>query len=76
MYILQYLTVSPCLYQWFQEQGFTMLVLKKNLRASERFPYPVRIEAVLELIDQFPVRKLEKITRKGSNLRFHYTAIY
>ncbi|KAI4816561.1 hypothetical protein KUCAC02_008884 [Chaenocephalus aceratus] len=52
-----------------QEQGFTMLVLKKNLRASERFPYPVRIEAVLELIDQFPVRKLEKITRKGSNLR-------
>ncbi|KAK5851930.1 hypothetical protein PBY51_023443 [Eleginops maclovinus] len=52
-----------------QEQGFTMLVLKKNIRASERFPYPVRIEAVLELIDQFPVRKLEKMTRKGSNLR-------
>ncbi|KAK1883520.1 Coiled-coil domain containing protein 80 [Dissostichus eleginoides] len=52
-----------------QEQGFTMLVLKKNLRASEHFPYPVRIEAVLELIDQFPLRKLEKITRKGSNLR-------
>ncbi|KAJ4926018.1 hypothetical protein JOQ06_008203 [Pogonophryne albipinna] len=52
-----------------QEQGFTMLVLKKNLQASERFPYPVRIEAVLELIDQFPVRKLEKMTRKGSNLR-------
>ncbi|TNN71366.1 Coiled-coil domain-containing protein 80 [Liparis tanakae] len=52
-----------------QEQGFTMLVLKKNLRVSERFPYPVRVEAVLELIDQFPVRKLEKMTRKGSNLR-------
>lgn len=52
-----------------QEQGFTMLVLKKNLRVSERFPYAVRVEAVLELIDQFPVRKLEKMTRKGSNLR-------
>ncbi|XP_038590666.1 coiled-coil domain-containing protein 80 isoform X1 [Micropterus salmoides] len=52
-----------------QEQGFTMLVLKKNLRVSERFPYPVRIEAILELIDQFPMRKLEKMTRKGSNLR-------
>ncbi|XP_074546061.1 coiled-coil domain-containing protein 80 [Halichoeres trimaculatus] len=51
------------------EEGFTMLVLKKNLRVSERFPYPVRVEAVLELIDQFPVRKLEKMTRKGSNLR-------
>ncbi|KAK2819062.1 hypothetical protein Q5P01_024623 [Channa striata] len=52
-----------------QEQGFIMVVLKKNLRVSERFPYPVRVEAVLELIDQFPMRKLEKITRKGSNLR-------
>ncbi|XP_060917543.1 coiled-coil domain-containing protein 80 [Labrus mixtus] len=52
-----------------QEEGFTMLVLKKNLRVSERFPYPVRVEAILELIDQFPVRKLEKMTRKGSNLR-------
>ncbi|KAM6901296.1 coiled-coil domain-containing protein 80 [Lycodopsis pacificus] len=52
-----------------QEQGFTMLVLKKNLRVSERFPYPVRVEAILELIDQLPVRKLEKMTRKGSNLR-------
>uniref|UniRef100_G3PZ08 Coiled-coil domain containing 80 like 2 n=1 Tax=Gasterosteus aculeatus aculeatus TaxID=481459 RepID=G3PZ08_GASAC len=52
-----------------QEQGFTMLVLKKNLQVSERFPYPVRVDAILELIDQFPVRKLEKMTRKGSNLR-------
>ncbi|XP_035524147.1 coiled-coil domain-containing protein 80 [Morone saxatilis] len=52
-----------------QEQGFTMLVLKKNLRVSERFPYPVRVEAILELIDNFPMRKLEKMTRKGSNLR-------
>ncbi|KAG8010655.1 Coiled-coil domain-containing protein 80, partial [Nibea albiflora] len=52
-----------------QEQGFTMLVMKKNLRVSERFPYPVRVEAILELIDHFPMRKLEKMTRKGANLR-------
>ncbi|CAJ1070800.1 coiled-coil domain-containing protein 80 [Xyrichtys novacula] len=52
-----------------QEEGFTMLVLKKNLHVSERFPYPVRVEAILELIDQFPMRKLEKMTRKGSNIR-------
>ncbi|XP_037607814.1 coiled-coil domain-containing protein 80 [Sebastes umbrosus] len=63
-------TVSKLLhYLELTSQEFTMLVLKKNLRVSERFPYPVRVEAVLELIDQFPVRKLEKITRKGSNLR-------
>lgn len=47
-----------------------MLVVKKNLQVSERFPYPVRVEAVLELIDQFPMRKLEKITRKGKKQRF------
>ncbi|XP_063336759.1 coiled-coil domain-containing protein 80 [Pelmatolapia mariae] len=52
-----------------QEQEFTMLVIKKNLRVSERFPYPVRVEAVLEVIDQFPMRKLEKMTRKGSHFR-------
>lgn len=52
-----------------QEKTFTMLVMKKNLRVSERFPYPVRVEAILELIDQFPMRTLEKMTRKGSNLR-------
>ncbi|XP_061554788.1 coiled-coil domain-containing protein 80 isoform X2 [Phycodurus eques] len=52
-----------------QDQAFNMLVLKKNLRVSERFPYPVQIEAVLEVIDQLPMRKLEKITRKGANLR-------
>ncbi|XP_074474700.1 coiled-coil domain-containing protein 80 [Sebastes fasciatus] len=63
-------TVSKLLhYLELTSQEFTMLVLKKNLRVSEHFPYPVRVEAVLELIDQFPVRKLEKITRKGSNLR-------
>lgn len=47
-----------------------MLVVKKNLRVSERFPYPVRVEAILELIDQFPVRKLEKMTRRVPLVRF------
>lgn len=47
-----------------------MLVVKKNLRVSERFPYPVRVEAILELIDQFPVRKLEKMTRRVPHVRF------
>lgn len=50
-----------------------MLVVKKNLRVSERFPYPVRVEAVLELIDQFPVRKLEKMTRRGPRVRFLFS---
>ncbi|XDV38624.1 hypothetical protein PO909_007986 [Leuciscus waleckii] len=44
---------------------FSMLILKKNMRVSERFPYPVRVEAILEVIDQLPVRKLEKVARKG-----------
>lgn len=48
--------------------------MKKNLRVSERFPFPVRVEAILEVIDQFPMRKLEKMTRKGSQLRLHYTS--
>ncbi|KAM7392999.1 hypothetical protein PAMA_007899 [Pampus argenteus] len=52
-----------------QDQAFSMLIMKKNLLVSERFPYPVRVEAILELIDQFPMRKLEKMTRKGSNMR-------
>lgn len=50
-------------------QEFNMLVMKKNLRVSESFPYPVRIEAIFEVIDQFPMRKLEKMTRKGPNMR-------
>lgn len=49
-----------------------MLVMKKDLRVGERFPYPVRVEAVLELIDQLPARRLDKMTGKGSDLRcFH-----
>ncbi|MEQ2255995.1 hypothetical protein ILYODFUR_019608 [Ilyodon furcidens] len=64
--LLHYLELSS------QEQTFTMLVMKKNLQVSDRFPYPVRVEAILELIDQFPLRKLEKMTRKGSTLRYTY----
>uniref|UniRef100_A0A6Q2Y927 Coiled-coil domain containing 80 like 2 n=1 Tax=Esox lucius TaxID=8010 RepID=A0A6Q2Y927_ESOLU len=55
------------------DQGFSMLVMKKNLRVSESFPYPVRVEAVLEVIDQFPMRKLEKLTRKGSSMKCKMT---
>ncbi|XP_061822355.1 coiled-coil domain-containing protein 80 [Nerophis lumbriciformis] len=54
--------------QLTQDQAFNMLVLKKNLRVSERFPYPVRVAAILEVIDQLPARKLEKITRRGSRI--------
>lgn len=64
--------LTCALHQTFQDQTFSMLVIRKNLRASERFPYPVRVEAILELIDQFPQRKLEKMTRKGSNSRYYY----
>ncbi|XP_055009817.1 coiled-coil domain-containing protein 80 [Boleophthalmus pectinirostris] len=52
---------------------FIMLVIKKNLRTSERFPYPVRVEAIFEMIDQFPKRKLEKMTRQGPNMRCKLT---
>ncbi|XP_072228408.1 coiled-coil domain-containing protein 80 [Leuresthes tenuis] len=52
-----------------QENTFTMLVMKKTLRVGGHFPYPVRVEAILELIDQFPGRNLEKMTRTASNLR-------
>uniref|UniRef100_A0A673IQF2 Coiled-coil domain-containing protein 80-like n=1 Tax=Sinocyclocheilus rhinocerous TaxID=307959 RepID=A0A673IQF2_9TELE len=52
-------------YLELEDHTFSMLILKKNMRVSERFPYPVRIEAILEVIDQLPVRKLEKVARKG-----------
>ncbi|TRY99396.1 hypothetical protein DNTS_002011 [Danionella cerebrum] len=52
-------------YLELEDQTFSMLILKKNMRVGERFPYPVRVEAVLEVIDQLPVRKLEKLARKG-----------
>ncbi|KAG9342601.1 hypothetical protein JZ751_016036 [Albula glossodonta] len=49
-----------------EDQTFGMLILKKNLKVGERFPYAVRVAAVLEVIDQLPVRKLEMMTRKGA----------
>ncbi|XP_067280327.1 coiled-coil domain-containing protein 80 [Pseudorasbora parva] len=52
-------------YLELEDHTFSMLILKKNMRVSERFPYPVRVEAVLEVIDQLPVRKLERVARKG-----------
>lgn len=56
-----------------EDQTFSMLILKKNMRVSERFPYPVRVEAILEVIDQLPVRKLEKVARKGSPIKCKIT---
>lgn len=47
------------------EQTFCMVILKKNLQESIRFPYPVRVQAVLEAIDQMPLRKLERLTGKA-----------
>ncbi len=52
-------------YLELEDHTFSMLILKKNMRVCERFPYPVRVEAILEVIDQLPVRKLEKVARKG-----------
>ncbi|KAI1882007.1 hypothetical protein AGOR_G00246240 [Albula goreensis] len=53
-------------YLELEDQTFGMLILKKNLKVGERFPYAVRVAAVLEVIDQLPVRKLEMMTRKGA----------
>ncbi|XP_054981165.1 coiled-coil domain-containing protein 80 [Sorex araneus] len=48
------------------EKGkFGMVLLKKTLQVEERYPYPVRLEALYELIDQGPIRKIEKIRQKG-----------
>ncbi|XP_076974504.1 coiled-coil domain-containing protein 80 [Tamandua tetradactyla] len=48
------------------EKGkFGMVLLKKTLQVEERYPYPVRLEAMYEVIDQGPVRKIEKIRQKG-----------
>ncbi|KAF5903714.1 coiled-coil domain-containing protein 80-like, partial [Clarias magur] len=52
-------------YLELEHQMFSMLILKKNLKVGERFPYPVRVEAVLEVIDNLPARKLEIVARKG-----------
>lgn len=48
------------------EKGkFGMVLLKKTLQVEERYPYPVRLEAIYEVIDQSPIRKIEKIRQKG-----------
>ncbi|XP_057709354.1 coiled-coil domain-containing protein 80 [Corythoichthys intestinalis] len=48
------------------EKGkFGMVLLKKTLQVEERYPYPVRLEAMYEVIDQSPMRRLEKIRQKG-----------
>ncbi|XP_065142834.1 coiled-coil domain-containing protein 80 [Paramisgurnus dabryanus] len=60
-------------YLELQDPTFSMLILKKNMRISERFPYPVRVEAILEAIDQLPVRKLEKVARKGLPIKCKVT---
>lgn len=44
---------------------FGMVLLKKTLQVEERYPYPVRLEAMYEVIDQSPMRKLEKLRQKG-----------
>ncbi|XP_034430145.1 coiled-coil domain-containing protein 80 [Hippoglossus hippoglossus] len=48
------------------EKGkFGMVLLKKTLQVEERYPYPVRLEAMYEVIDQSPMRRLEKMRQKG-----------
>lgn len=48
------------------EKGkFGMVLLKKTLQVEERYPYPVRLEAMYEVIDQSPMRKIEKMRQKG-----------
>ncbi|XP_016106739.1 coiled-coil domain-containing protein 80-like [Sinocyclocheilus grahami] len=48
------------------EKGkFGMVLLKKTLQVEERYPYPVRLEAMYEVIDQSPIRKMEKVRQKG-----------
>lgn len=48
------------------EKGkFGMVLLKKTLQVEERYPYPVRLEAIYDVIDQSPIRKIEKVRQKG-----------
>ncbi|XP_052349033.1 coiled-coil domain-containing protein 80-like isoform X2 [Oncorhynchus keta] len=42
-----------------------MVLLRKTLQVEERYPYPVRLEAMYEVIDKAPMRKFEKIRQKG-----------
>ncbi|XP_069060280.1 coiled-coil domain-containing protein 80 [Pleurodeles waltl] len=48
------------------EKGkFGMVLLKKTLQVEEKYPYPVRLEALYEVVDQSPIRKIEKLRQKG-----------
>lgn len=48
-----------------EEGKFGMVLLRKTLQVDERYPYPVQLEAIYEVIDQTPVRRLEKARQKG-----------
>ncbi|XP_067885244.1 coiled-coil domain-containing protein 80-like [Heterodontus francisci] len=52
-----------------KEGQFGMVLLRKSMQLYERFPYAVRMEAVLETVDQMPLRKIESITRRGKGLK-------
>lgn len=46
------------------EGKFGMVLLRKTLQVEERYPYPVQLEAIYEVIDQTPMRRLEKARQK------------
>ncbi|XP_078252951.1 uncharacterized protein LOC144592299 [Rhinoraja longicauda] len=48
---------------------FGMVLLRKSLHVYERFPYAVRVEAVMEAVDQMPLRKVERMTRRARRLK-------
>ncbi|XP_048383758.2 coiled-coil domain-containing protein 80-like, partial [Stegostoma tigrinum] len=52
-----------------EEGQFGMVLLRKSMQLYERFPYAVRMEAVLETVDQMPLRKIESVTRRGQQLK-------
>nr|XP_055069099.1 coiled-coil domain-containing protein 80 [Misgurnus anguillicaudatus] len=47
-----------------EEGKFGMVLLRKTLQVEERYPYPVQLEAIYEVIDQTPMRRLEKARQK------------
>ncbi|XP_029610831.1 coiled-coil domain-containing protein 80 [Salmo trutta] len=48
-----------------EEGKFSMVLLRKTLQVEERYPYPVRLEAMYEVMDQTHMRKLEKARQRG-----------
>ncbi|KAK6325595.1 hypothetical protein J4Q44_G00049370 [Coregonus suidteri] len=48
-----------------EEGKFGMVLLRKTLQVEERYPYPVRLEAMYEVMDQTHMRKLEKARQRG-----------